>query len=589
MKVLYNYLKKQKKYLAVAIVLACINQLFSLMDPQIFRILIDKYATNYKNFSQSEFIKGILLLLSLYIMVAFISRIAKNFQDYFVNIITQTVGTNLYADGVSHAFSLSYSVFEDQRSGEILQKLQKARTDSQSIITSFVNTVFLSLTGMTFVLIYAFYVHWLIGICYLLTIPVLGTIIFYIGRSIKKAQKQIVLQTAELSGSTTESLRNVELVKSLGLENQEIERLNKVNDEILKLELKKIKFIRLLSFLQGSFVNFIRALIMFLMLWLIFKGHISLGEFFTLYFYSFYVFFPLGELGTVASQYYEAKASLEELDNILKLKPEKKCDSPVVLDSLNSIEFRDVTFSYGESNSPSVKNMNFKVEKGKTIAFVGPSGSGKTTVIKLLVGLYKPLEGKILLNSINSNLLDYDDLRKRIGYVSQETQLFAGSIKENLLFVNPLATDEECLTVLKHSSIIGILERGEKGLDTKIGESGIKLSGGERQRLAIARALLREPELLIFDEATSSLDSITEKAITETIREIPSIRNDLITILVAHRLSTISHGDIIYVMEKGEIIEQGSHSELLKLGGLYASLWREQSGNAQKACIEHSG
>jgi ATP-binding cassette subfamily B protein len=191
--------------------------------------------------------------------------------------------------------------------------------------------------------------------------------------------------------------------------------------------------------------------------------------------------------------------------------------------------------------------------------------------------LYKPSSGKILLNGNDSKTVDYDALKRRVGYVSQETQLFAGTIRENLLFVKPDATDEKCIEALTHSSAIKIIERNGGGLDTKIGEGGIKISGGERQRLAIARALLRDPDLIIFDEATSSLDSMTEKEITDTIKDITKVRPNLITVMIAHRLSTIIHADKIFVLEKGELIEQGKHEELVGTDGLYHALWRQQA------------
>jgi ATP-binding cassette subfamily B protein len=201
-------------------------------------------------------------------------------------------------------------------------------------------------------------------------------------------------------------------------------------------------------------------------------------------------------------------------------------------------------------------------------------------LLKLLVGLYRPTSGKILLNGSSSDEIDFRTFRRRVGYVAQETQLFAGTIRENLLFVRPDATDAQCLVALDHAAAMPIVERGGKGLDTRIGESGIKISGGERQRLAIARALLRDPELVIFDEATSSLDSITEKSITETIRRIAELRPSLLTVLVAHRLSTVAHADRIYVLERGRLVEQGTHQELLAAGNLYAALWREQQGES---------
>lgn len=207
---------------------------------------------------------------------------------------------------------------------------------------------------------------------------------------------------------------------------------------------------------------------------------------------------------------------------------------------------------------------------------MGPSGSGKTTLVKLLVGLYKPLSGVITLNNIDEKEVDLIELRKQLGFVTQDAQLFSGTIRENLLFVKPDATEEELINALEQASCHNLLQRAENGLETTIGEGGIKVSGGEKQRLSIARAILRNPNLLIFDEATSALDSITEEAINDTIKSISN--NERITVLIAHRLSTIMHADKIFVLEKGKIIEQGKHQDLVDSKGLYYAMWRQQIG-----------
>jgi ATP-binding cassette subfamily B protein len=580
MKLLLSYLKNYWKLLLLSLLLAAINQVFSMLDPWIFRIVIDEYATKFNHYNTEQFIRGVLLLLAAAVGVAFVSRVAKNFQDYYVNVITQKLGAQIYADGIRHSLLLPFYQFEDQRSGTTLGILQKVRSDSEKLINAVINVLFTTLVGVIFVTIYSISIYWLIAPIYFATIPILGTLSSVLSRRIKNIQKIIVAETTALAGSTTESLRNIELVKSLGLGNQEINRLNSTTDKILQLELKKVRYIRTLSFIQGTIVNFIRTTIMFILLYLIFIQHITVGEFFSLFIYSFFIFGPLQSLGDIINIYREAEVSLNNFETLLNKPVESKPERPVKLGEIRNIEFQNVVFRHQSANRHAINGISFKVTEGETVAFVGPSGSGKTTLVKLLVGLYTPQEGRILFNQIAGDKFDFDELREKIGFVTQDTQLFSGTIKENLLFVNPKATDADCLEVLRKAAAKDLLERAENGLDTMIGEGGIKVSGGEKQRLSIARALLRNPQLIIFDEATSALDSLTEEEISKTIRDI-SLRKDLITVMIAHRLSTVMHADMIYVLERGNIVESGKHEELLELKGLYYAMWRQQIGERE--------
>jgi ATP-binding cassette, subfamily B, bacterial len=577
MKLLLSYLKRYKSLVFLTLVLATINQVFSMLDPYIMGILINNYADRHEQLSSQEYYRGVFWLLAAVVGVALVSRIAKNFQDYFTNVITQRVGAEIYSDGIQHSLELPYSVFEDQRSGETLGKLQKVRTDVERLMNVVVNVLFTSVVGIIFVMVYAYRVHWIIAPVYFLTIPVLGVLSFVLSRKIKKVQKEIVKETTALAGSTTESLRNIELVKSLGLAKQEIGRLNNTTVKILGLELTKVKYVRSLSFIQGTFVNALRTGILGLMFYLIYDNQINLGEFMTLWFYSFFIFGPLQELGNVINVYRETEVSLKNFGDILAMKKEPRPEKPVVPGPLDRIEFDDVTFRHQTGSTNALDGITFHVNVGETVAFVGPSGSGKTTLVKLLVALYRPQEGDIRYDGVSFNAIEVDHLRERIGLVSQDTQLFSGSIRENLLFVNPSATDAECMEVLEKAACQSLLARADKGLDTVIGEGGVKVSGGEKQRLSIARALLRRPRLLVFDEATSSLDSLTEEEITVTIRDV-SVSKDLITILIAHRLSTVLHADRIYVLERGRIVESGRHEDLIELKGLYYAMWRQQIG-----------
>src|ERR1700726_4279457 len=352
MAILYRYLQHYWKLVAAALLLAAINQIFSLLDPLIFRHIIDSYATRFHEYTGGQFIRGVSFLLGLAVGVAFVSRVAKNFQDYYVNVITQQVGARIYADGIRHSLELPYILFEDQRSGETLGKLQKVRTDVEKFISSAVNMVFTTLIGLVFVMIYALRVHWSIAPAYLLTVPLLGGLSSVLSRKIKAVQRQIGQETTALAGATTESLRNIELVKSLGLAQQEIARLNATTAKILKLELKKIRYLRSLSFVQGTCVNMLRTSILFLMLYLIFTQRISVGQFFSLFIYSFFIFGPLQELGNVVNTYRETEVSLQNFEAILAMEPEPRPSSPIAIGPLERLEFVDVGFQHQSASHP---------------------------------------------------------------------------------------------------------------------------------------------------------------------------------------------------------------------------------------------
>ena len=578
MKILYTQIKKYKLYLFLALGLASINICFSLSDSIITGKAINNVAIKIADFkTASEFIKAIVPWLLLSIGAAMVSRIAKNFQDYFTNIIIQRVGANMYTDGIEKALELPYQDFEDQRSGETLGKLQKVKTDSEKFITLAISLVFQSIVGIGFVMFYVTQFDWKLSILFLATVPVIGVISSFLGKKIKAISKQILGETTALAGATTESLRNIELVKSLGLTNQEVERLNTTTIKILGLELKKVRFIRSLSFIQGSTVHFVRTCLVFVLYYYVFQKTILPGDLITLMFFSFFIFNPMQELGNMIIVYNETKASMENYSKLMNSKSEVKPVNPLPLGNIKNLRFDNISFKHQTANSYAVKNISFQANAGETIAFVGPSGSGKTTLVKMLVGLYSTQEGSIYYNEKNANDIDLLELRQQLGFVTQDAQLFSGTIKDNLLFVKPDATDAEIMNVLEKSACQNLLKRAENGINSTIGEGGIKVSGGEKQRLSIARALLREPHLLIFDEATSALDSITEEEITQTIRDISSKKNQ-ITVLIAHRLSTIMHADKIYVLEQGKIIEQGKHEALLAEKGLYYAMWRQQIG-----------
>ncbi|HEV7764627.1 MAG TPA: ABC transporter ATP-binding protein, partial [Thermoanaerobaculia bacterium] len=498
-------------------------------------------------------------------------------QDYVVNLVVQKFGVQIFNDGIRQTLRLSYQEFMNQRSGETLSILQSVRIDTERFINAFINILFASLVGIGFLVWYAVTKSWTLVPVFVIGILFLGGLTGLLSSRIKALQRSIKSETNRMSGVITESLRNIELVKSLGLTFQEIRRLREHTQSIFDLELAKERKVRTLTLVQGSALTLLRQSILFILLWLIFRKILAPGELIAMQFITAQIFTPLQDLGNIIILYREADASLQIYDELMHRPIETRPEDPVETGPIRDLRFDHVVFRHRDSNTNAIDDISLEVTSGDTIAFVGPSGSGKSTLVKLLVGLYTPVQGEIYYNGISTKDIRFNPVRRQFGFVTQETQLFSGTIRENLQFVKPEATDAEMLAALEQASAMGIVARSTKGLDTTIGESGMKLSGGERQRISIARALIRNPRLLIFDEATSALDSLTEEEITETVKEV-SLSADRITILIAHRLSTIMHANRIYVLERGKITETGDHDALLARKGLYYAMWRQQIG-----------
>lgn len=577
MKIIWKYLKPFKGLLFISMGLAAIAQVLELIDPIIFGKIIDLYAVNIDGRTESELIRGALRLLALAVGVALLARLARAFKDFVTRLTVQKFGLSVFDEGLRHTLRLPYHEFEETSSGHVLSVLQKVRRDNERFITSFISTLFTTIVGVAFLIWYAVTKSWLLIPVFLIGVVLLGGLTGLLSRKIRTIQRSVVKETNKMSGAITESLRNIELVKSMGLTYPEIRRLKGFTKKIFDLEISKVKKIRSLTFLQSSVLLVLKESILFILLWLIFRNLLTTGELITMQFISTRILFPLQDLGSIILAYREAEASLEIFNELMQKEPEYRPEEPVEIGDIEKLCFDSVTFRYKKAETDAIENLSFKAVRGDSIAFVGPSGCGKSTLVKLLVGLYMPTQGTIYYDDVPAKDIRFNQMRRQLGFVTQDTQLFSGTIRENLQFVKADATDEEIYDALQRASAIKLVESSPNGLDTLLGEGGKMVSGGEKQRLAIARALIRNPRILIFDEATSALDSITEEEITNTLREV-SAGKQQITLMIAHRLSTIMHADRIYVLEKGKIIEEGTHNILLERKGLYYAMWRQQIG-----------
>jgi ATP-binding cassette subfamily B protein len=577
MHILWTYLRPHWRLAGFALLLAAASQVLALVDPIIFGKIIDQFGKRAATTSEDLLVEKVLRLLALAVAVAILSRLAKAIQEYLTRLVVQHLGTAIFNDGLRHLLRLEYQEFEDLRSGETLSLLQKVRADSERFINAFINTGFAALVGIGFLIWYAVTKHWLLVPVFVVGVLVLGGLTGLLSREIKSQQRSITRETNRNSGFITEALRNIELIKSLGLTFFEIRRLRAQTDAIFALEMQKVKRIRVLSFLQGITLSLLRLGVLFALLWLIFRNVLSTGELIAMQFISVAIFSPLQELGNIILAWREAEASLLNFAALIDKPIERRPPGAIDAGPIARVAFEHVSFRHRDAADLALDDVSFSASLGQTIAFVGPSGSGKSTLVKLLVGLYTPASGTVSYNDVSTRNLRFNLARRQIGFVTQETHLFAGTLRENIRFVKPDATDDEIIAAMQQASCAYLLDKSPAGLDTLIGEMGMKLSGGERQRLSIARALIRKPPLLIFDEATSALDSLTEQEVSATVRAV-SAEGQRITLLIAHRLATILHADTIIVLEKGRIVESGAHAALLEQKGLYYAMWRQQIG-----------
>ena len=580
MKILWGYLRPHRGLVALTLALAGVAQVLTLVDPLIFGRIVDQYALNPAGRPEAELVRGAFGWLLVAAGVALAARLASALQEYVLRLLVQTVGKEMFDDGLTRTLRLSFQEMEDRSSGETMALLSKVRTDTERFVNASVTILYSSLVGIGFLVWYGVTRSWLLIPAFGIGVLLLGSLTGLLSRKIKTVQRQVVRETRRMGGAITESLRNLELVKSLGLTRAEIGRLSGYTQRIFDLEMAKVKKVRSLAFLQGTIINVLRQSILFILLWLIFRKALSPGELIAFQFILNTIFGPLQQLGNVLLNHREAEASLTAFGQLMATPVEQRPEEPVDVGEIESLRFEDVSFRYRGAVEDALDHLSFGAKLGDTIAFVGPSGSGKSTLVKLLVGLYAPTGGVITIDGVPINELRYNRVRRQIGFVTQDPQLFSGTIRENLQLVKPDATDEEMLEALRQASAVPLLLRSGQGLDTRLGESGLRVSGGERQRISIARALLRHPRLLIFDEATSALDSITEQEITASVRELSGSRQHMV-ILIAHRLSTIAHAETIFVLERGRVVETGSHDELVEQRGLYYAMWRQQIGERE--------
>ena len=563
----FDLLKPQKGLLLNIFLASILVTIFGILGSFYFKFLLDDIVPNNLRESLTVFSIGFILL-------AIFKVITEAFRTQLLIHLGQRLDIPLMLGYYDHVVNLPMNFFGTREVGEIISRFNDASKIRQAIS----GVALTMMIDVFMVLIGGFILYFQSSLLFGITIVPLilyGIIVFVFKSNIEKVNRETMESNAKLTSYLVESLNGIETIKAFNAERE-------VNLETEKRFIKFIKAIfknEYINNIQVSLKSLVKGIFAIAILWIgtlqVLNGKISFGELLTFNALLVYFLNPIENIINLQPTLQTAVVAGERLSEILDLSLEKAEDEHKKINpsSLNGkIEFKNVDFRYG-TRQLILKNINMTINKGERVALVGESGSGKTTIAKLLLNFYQCEKGEIIVNDYNLLDVNVEALRDKIAYISQETFLFNGTILENLMLGNPYLTYEEIIEACKKAQIHDFINSLPLRYNTLVEENGSNFSGGQKQRLSIARAILRKPEILIMDEATSNLDSITEKAIEKTIHEFSE---GMITIIIAHRLSTIMRCDNIYILEKGEIKEQGNHKKLLEKQGRYYELWKEQ-------------
>jgi ATP-binding cassette subfamily B protein len=579
---LWRYMQEERKWIILGIAFSTINKIFDIWPEILIGIAIDVVANHKTSIITRIGITQPLNQLIFIGVLTFVVFVGESVTEFIQSIIwrklSQKMQAKLRLDAYDNVQKQDLTFFEKKKTGELVTVLTEDINQLERFFDWGINEFIQLIVGSIAIGAIFFYFVPSIAAITLIPIPIIWVTSYFFRKLLQPRYRNIREKAGQLTSHISNNIMGIMTIKSYATESYEY---NKIHEQANQYREANERVIRV----SASFTPTIRIIIAFGLIstlvlggWYALNGHLALGVYSMLVFQTQRLLWPFTKLGILVDLYERAMASSRRIFEIIQTpiklkKGEKKLPSSSVR---GAISFQNVSFDYSAHGAGALHDITFDIKPKKTVAFVGPSGSGKSTIIKLLLRFYEPTQGSVHVDGINVHDIDTDDLRKSIGFVSQDIFLFHGTIKKNIAYGKHDASLDDIKKAAQAAQADAFIQALPHGYDTIISEQGKSLSGGQRQRIAIARALLKNPPIYIFDEATSAVDNATESHIQEALMGV--FKNHT-SIIIAHRLSTIVHADKIFVLDEGSIVEAGSHNELLAQHGLYYDLWRDMSKN----------
>ena len=568
-----QYYKPHRKLLAADMAAALLISVIGMVYPVMTNRMLNVYIPGRM---YTTIIAAGVSVLALYTL----RMLLRFFVQYYGHLIGVRMQSAMRRDLFAHLQKLPYSFYDNNETGRIMTRITSDLFEVCELAHHGPENLLISSVMIVLSFSYLMSIDWILTLIIFSCVPILAAVTFYCRREMRRAFDDRRKSNATINAAVESSVTGIRVTKAYTNAEREIEKFGKGDEEFVDASRRAYKAMARF-FSSTSFVTDVfNVLILVAGGLFLYSGRINFGDYST-FIVSVNLFIsPVNTLINFMEQYQNGVSGFKRFTEIMDVEPERDADGAVNLENVRGeIEFRDVSYSYSNGGEV-LSHINLKIEPGRTLALVGPSGGGKTTLCHLLPRFY-PLgcgEGSILIDGKDIRSLTLESVRRSIGIVQQDVFLFAGTIRDNILYGKPDATEEQMRDAARRANIDGFIESLENGYDTEIGERGVKLSGGQKQRISIARVFLKDPAILILDEATSALDNTTEVQIQQALDELCRGRT---TLVVAHRLSTIRNADEIAVVTGGEITERGTHGELMNLGGLYSSLYRLQFRGAE--------